>query len=222
MHPVKRVHFFVSATVTHMVCLATAACGGAQSLRVNQQCSQSCRSDGRPVICDSFMAWHKQDYQCALLTHYPHLLNYLECEVDLVLHIEAKDRERPCQWIWRDERIGHVRRDLGVAQRRRNGNGDYTSKNHESNDGSERAEETLRELLHSNVLLRATYARKVPLGQLGATSLLSTNNRMAKAMDSAEVLSIFDRDCSKAGETPNDYFLVSTLTFLDIHCNMSL
>ena len=30
------------------------------------------------------------------------------------------------------------------------------------------------------------------LAQLGATSLLSTNNRMARAMDSADALSIFD------------------------------
>jgi len=33
-------------------------------------------------------------------------------------------------------------------------------------------------------------------------------------VDAVEALFIFDRDCSKAGKTPNDYCLVGTLTFL--------
>ena len=37
---------------------------------------------------------------------------------------------------------------------------------------------------------------------------------MGKAVDAVEALFIFDRDCSKAGKTPNDYCLVGTLTFL--------
>src|SRR5580658_971568 len=54
---------------------------------------------------------------------------------DLVLHIAPKNGYRRRQRIRRRDRIGQVRRDLGVGQGRQDGNG--YQRNHDASNGSE-------------------------------------------------------------------------------------